>query len=498
MKKMVITILFILGIFSCAGAETVKRLVLYRDAAYITIHKTATGGSIIIDAPAGLLQESIMAQPAQAGGAIRSIDVKPGSVLSGKAKDIQDMIDQMKTQQTLKKRQQETIEKEIEIIYDIAGGVKKEAAFPRSRLNESISYIDDKVGLLNARYIKLGMERDGLKARIRELEAQLKDVSMHKGYRIVIEADGPADISYALRNMGWKPEYAVQAWPSKDMLLMKIEARIWQSTGSDITAEEVLISTGMPSYGIQTPELYPWHLAPVRPQRNMLKADAMAAAPLEMDGGADREYAPPVKATETSYVIGAARNITIPGDGSPRVVSLLQERISSKFTRAAVPKISKAAYLRAEGSWQGSVPLMEGDYTAFVDGEYCGKGYLKTVEPGENITVDLGRDEGVKIDRREKTFTEKTLTGKNKSTKTVTVTIENTRDKKIDLKIKDQIPISDDERIKVELKESAPVSRPDEEGMLNWDISLDPKAKATVMFIYTVTGSVPDYMELAE
>lgn len=495
MKKMVITILFILGIFSYAGAESVKRLVLYRDTAYITTHKVPAGGSIIIDAPDGLLTESIMAQPAQAGGAIRSIDVKPGSGLTGKARDIQDTIDQMKAQQTLKKRQQETIEKEIEIIYDIAGGVKKEAAFPRSRLNESISFIDDKVGLLNVRYIKLGKERDDLKARIRELEAQLKDVSKRQGYRIVIEADGPADVSYALKNMGWKPEYAVQAWPTKDMLILKIEARIWQSTGTDITAEEVLVSTGTPSYGIQTPELYPWHLAPIRPKRNMLKAEAMAAAPLEMDGSADREYAPPVKATETSYVIGAARNVTIPGDGSPRVVNLLQERISSNFARAAVPKISKAAYLRAEGAWQGNVPLMAGDYTAFVDGEYCGKGYLKTVEPGENITVDLGRDEGVKIDRREKTFTEKTLTGKNKSTKTVTITIENTRGKKADIKLKDQIPVSDDEGIRVDLKESAPQAKPDEDGMLNWDISLEPKAKATVMFIYTVTGSVPDYMD---
>jgi len=120
---------------------------------------------------------------------------------------------------------------------------------------------------------------------------------------------------------------------------------------------------------------------------------------------------------------------------------------------------------------------------------------LKTVEPGEDITVDLGRDEGIKIDRKEKTFTEKTMTGKNKSTKTVTITIENTRDKKIDLKMKDQIPVSDDEGIKVDMKESVPVSKPDEEGMLNWDISLEPKAKVEMMFIYTVTGLAAPFID---
>lgn len=495
MKKMVIAILLILGFSSYAEAEGIKRLVLYRDSAYITVQKTATGGSIIIDAPEGLVQESIIAQPAQTGGTIRSIEVKPGNGLTGKSKDIQDRIDQMKTQQSLKKRQQETIEKEIEIIYDMAGEIKKEAAFPRTRLNESIAFIDDKVGALNARYIKLGKEREDLKTQIRELEAQLKGVSKRQGYRIIIQANGSANISYAIMNVGWKPEYAVQTWPSKDMLLLEIEARIWQSTGTDMNAEEVLVSTGTPSYGIQTPELSPWHIAPIRPQRNMLKAEAMAAAPHEMDGGSDREYAPPVKATETSYVIGAAKNVTIPGDGSPRVISLLKERINSNFSRAAVPRISKTAYLRAEGAWQCGVPLMAGDYTAFVDGEYCGKGYLKTVEPGENITVDLGRDEGIRIDRKVKTFTEKTLTGKNKSTKTVTITIENSRGKKVDLKLKDQIPISDDEGIKVDLKESTPVSKPDEDGMLNWDISLEPKAKVTVKFVYIITGLESAFMD---
>jgi uncharacterized protein (TIGR02231 family) len=495
MKKMVIAILFVLGVSSYADAESVKRLVLYRDTAYITAHKEAAAGSIIIDAPEGLIQESIIAEPAQRGGTIRSIEVKPGSGLTGKAKDIQDQIDQMQTQQSLKKRQQETIEKEIEIIFDTAGEVKKEAAFPRSRLTETMAFIDDKVGALNLRHIKLGREREALKVRIRELEVQLNGVSKRQGYRIIIEAAGSADISYAVKNMGWKPEYAIQAWPSKDMLLLESKARIWQSTGTDINADEVLVSTGSPSYGIQAPEISPWHIAPIRPMRNMLKAEAFAAAPADMDGGAGREYEPPVKATETSYVIGAAKNVTIPGDGSPRVVSLMKQHINSSFSRAVVPKISKAAYLRADGKWQGAAPIMAGDYTAFVDGEYCGKGYLKTIEPGQNILIDLGRDEGIKIDRKGKTFTEKTLTGKNKSAKTVTITIENTRDKKVDLKLKDQIPVSDDEGIKVDLKESAPVVKPDEDGMLNWDISLEPKTKMVVKFTYTITGLAPGFMD---
>jgi hypothetical protein len=70
----------------------------------------------------------------------------------------------------------------------------------------------------------------------------------------------------------------------------------------------------------------------------------------------------------------------------------------------------------------------------------------------------------------------------------VTITLENTRDKKIELKLKDQIPVSDDESIKVELDKITPQIKPDDDGMLNWDIALEPKSKTTVSFTYTVTG----------
>ena len=43
---------------------------------------------------------------------------------------------------------------------------------------------------------------------------------------------------------------------------------------------------------------------------------------------------------------------------------------------------------------------MPGSYTAFVEGEFTGRGFLKGAQPGEKVSVDLGRDEGLTVERR--------------------------------------------------------------------------------------------------
>jgi hypothetical protein len=77
----------------------------------------------------------------------------------------------------------------------------------------------------------------------------------------------------------------------------------------------------------------------------------------------------------------------------------------------------------------------------------------------------------------------------------VSISIENTRDIRTNLKLKDQIPVSDDESVKVELKEAVPSAKPDDEGILNWELSLEPKSKVTVKFIYSVTGLAPGMLD---
>jgi len=259
----------------------------------------------------------------------------------------------------------------------------------------------------------------------------------------------------------------------------------------DWEAEEILVSTGRPGYGIQAPDIRPWYITAPRPTRRKVMAEAaMMAAPLEADEAPAPE--PEVKTTATSFFIGAAKSVTLPGDGTPRTVRLQKQAFTPTFSRITIPRLNQTVFLRAEGIWGGTAPIIAGNYTAFVDGEFCGKGAFKTFQPGEKLNVDLGRDEGLRVKRQEGRFHEKTLTGKDKTTYSVTITIENTRAQAAGVSVKDQIPVSQDEKVTVELAAAEPKAQPDKEGILAWEITCPANSKTSVTFTYTVVGIAPE------
>jgi len=473
-----------------ANAESIKKVVLYQDMAYITLEKAAQDHAVIIEAPPDIVLDSILAT-AKPGGTLTSLEIEPWRASSGKAKQLQELLNQKKRQLESNKRLQATYEKEIEIIYAAAQASRRDNTFPRQRLVESLAFIDDRVNALNAKSVRIDQEITELSTQVKDLEEQLQKLSQRQGYRLTARAEGVISISYAVKNAFWRPEYTLAALPGKNMLRLDTAARLWQSTGMDWEAEEILISTGRPSYGIQAPDSRPWYIAVPRPVRRKIMAEAaMMAAPLEADEAPAPESE--VKTTATSFFIGAAKSVTLPGDGTPRTVRLSSQGIAPSFSRIAIPKLNQAVFLRAEGIWAGPSPIVPGNYTSFVDGEFCGKGAFKAFQPGEKLSADLGRDEGLKAGRRENRFHEKTLTGKDKTTFSVAITLENTRPQAAVLTVKDQLPLSQDEKVTVELISAEPKAQPDKDGILTWEVTCPANAKTTVTFGYTVVGIAPD------
>ena len=487
--KRPLSLVFILLLVALPGyAEGIKKVVLYQDMAYLTLEKAAQDHAVTIEAPPDIVLDSILAVP-KPGGTLTSLEIEPWRASSGKAKQLQELLNQNKSQLEGKKRLLATYEKEIEIIYSAAQVAGKDNTFARQRLVESLAFIDERVSALNAKAIRAGEEIMELATRIKDLEEQLNNLSRRQGYRITARAEGVLNISYAVRNAFWRPEYTVTTVPGKNTLTVETSARLWQSTGMDWEAEEILVSTGRPGYGIQAPDIRPWYIAAPRLVKRKIMAEAaMMAAPIE----ADEAPAPEVKATSTSFFIGAAKSVTLPGDGTPRTVRLSKQGLSPSFSRITIPKLNLAVFLRAEGTWGGQAPIIPGNYTAFVDGEFCGKGALKAFQPGEKLSVDLGRDEGLKVKRQEDRFHEKTLTGKDKTTYSVTITLENTRPQAAGITVKDQLPVSQDEKVTVELTSAEPKVQPDKDGILAWEITCPANAKATVSFSFVVTGIGPD------
>jgi len=82
---------------------------------------------------------------------------------------------------------------------------------------------------------------------------------------------------------------------------------------------------------------------------------------------------------------------------------------------------------------------------------------------------------------------DKRIIGSNiKETVAWDITVKNNKDSKIRISIQDQIPLTDRKSIDVEKLESPGASFDERTGNIHWDLDLEPNAKKTVNFRYSV------------
>ncbi len=473
----------------CLGLE-IKKVILFNDQALVSFEHEI-GGHLFIDAPPEIVPDSLALTPL-AGGSVRSVSVEPSRTMSGKVKVIKDTLSKRQAALAILKRDQAMLEKQIDIIYDAAGSKGKATAFEKTRLADALGFIESRVTTLNNRIVELAGKTEMIEVDIKDLQNQLNKVSRNPGYKIDIAGNGQVEISYIIRAASWRPEYHVYASPGSSELIIESFARAQQTSGMDWDIDEMLVSTGRPSSGIVAPELQPWYLYKTKRRNAKLSAESYDMAPMASASPAD-EAGASVEVTTTSYLIGAAKNIHLSGDGTPATIKVAKQSLKADFSLVSIPKYSQSAYLRADFTLQGDSPLVPGSYSSFVDGVFSGHGEMKRSEPGQKTYLDLGVDEGIKIDRKEtQAFHDKTIGGKERVTYSYETTIENTRKLKASVTVKDQIPISRDKTIEVDLIKTDPEVNPDQDGILTWVIDMEPKQKKKAVFTFSIIGNAHD------
>ncbi|HPX17505.1 MAG TPA: DUF4139 domain-containing protein [Deltaproteobacteria bacterium] len=492
MKRTLLVFLLVGFLSVAARAEDFQRVVLYQDMAFLTLERPAVDGCLVIECPPDLIPDSVTVAPVR-GGSVRSMSIEPRRLTSGKTEQLKAALAEKRSLLEEKRMLRKTVERQIELIFGAAGVRDGQAPFSRTHLADALNFIDERVEPLNKRYIGLGGEIEALSTEVKDLEEQLAAVSRRPGYLITIETDrdGEFRVSYVVRGGSWSPEYAVHADPARGMMRIDASAVIRQATGTDWEVEELLVATGRPGLGIQAPEPVPWYIGMPRYRADSLQQKAVPMAVAPEEAAMDQDFEAEVKATSASYVIGAARSVRLPGDGTPSTVVLQKKQMQAEFMRLTCPRIDSGAFLRAAAVWGGNAPILSGAYSAYVDGEFMGRGVIGRTRPGEEFTVDLGRDEGIAVERKEKVFHEKTITKKDKTTYSYTITIRNARAHPVRVALKDQIPVSRDEAVRSELVKATPEAVPDEDGILLWELECAPGAEEVVRFSFCITGMPP-------
>ncbi len=339
------------------------------------------------------------------------------------------------------------------------------------------------------------------KARLEALNRKLKEV-MPAGSReekrvaVLIEVSQPGrleiDLSYAVSPARWTPVYTFKALPESGEMEMTVSANVTQRTGENWQDVKLVLSTSAPTAGNQPGELRPWYLdfAAARPMKSMTEDMAVRALAAEAAPAIALEETAEAVETWAGVNFEVKKGWTVLSDGTERRVPIDSQKLPASFNYLAVPKLQELAYLRCAFKNTLGYPLLPGKADLFIGQEFVGSSGLDFVPADDELNLFFGEDRQIKV-KRELLKREKSGPGFMGRTEKVSLayrlTLENLRNRPVEVELLDQVPVSQNTRIEVkDVKIVPPPAGQDEAGILNWKVKIEPGKKQEFSLAFSV------------
>ena len=322
-------------------------------------------------------------------------------------------------------------------------------------------------------------------------------------------------LSYLVSGASWRPSYRATLDAATGEVSLVSEGVVRQQTGEDWNRVALRLSTASPARGVAPPQLAPLLLRPmdvrefgrslpdgdgnpnVGGQRARDFQNVIALAP----GVSDEVRSVPVSAELLeAEVVHSAYNVAfevpgrsdVPADSADHRVVLRQESLPGTLSYRTTPAIEPAAFLTSVVQAPAQYPLLSGAMRVLAGGTYLGVYILPETAPGAELLVPFGRDNRIKVDRVRQPQ-DRSLEGVTGKTRQIAyefkTKLENLRDQEVTVTLEDRVPVSEDERLIVELgkattpNSTASKTRP---GVMLWKLTLSPREKKDIVLAYTV------------
>jgi uncharacterized protein (TIGR02231 family) len=400
---------------------------------------------------------------------------------------------------------------EISAIKSSIEFLKKTVPFPQNQkvtpaeVEGYAKFIEKSLSVNNERVAKLENKIKKLQEEKRAVENEIKTLgsSRDESKTIIINLLSNAEreinlgLSYIVTKAGWSPQYDVRADSATGKIDIACFAAITQSTGEDWKNANMEISTARPSYG-PPPELSAWYVDIYKPRPVVYKykkaiegEDFIMKDKIPMAAQEQQFEEPKIKAEATSFSFIIPGKVNIPSDNQPHRVLIASSSREAKLDYYAVPKLSRYAYLRAGLKNPLPFPILSGQMSMFLDERFVNTTSIdKQILPDDDMSLSLGIDEGVKIEKKLlKKFTEYSgVFSKNTQINyEYAIDIVSAKDKEIGINISDNYPVSRNEQIKIALdlpkKEDTKIS---DDGIISWDLRLKPNEKKALKIKFMV------------
>ncbi len=302
-------------------------------------------------------------------------------------------------------------------------------------------------------------------------------------------------VTYAVRNARWVPIYDARldtgARDRKPALELVRRAEITQNTGEDWSDVTLAVSTVRTARGGRAPDLNSLIVQYPQLPRPVASASAPLMVPAEdrvrqfrltggnsdglmMEKAAEQQAAADVGSFQVVFKIpGRASLGASEGAKSLRVASAM---IAPDLAIRAAPVKDPIAFLEASFKQNEDAPLLPGRVSIYRDGVFVGRGQMSAAGKDETVRLGFGADDKIKIERAVLKRNEGTggliVTTSKTDERAFKTTVRNGHDFPIRIAIEDQLPVSENEDIAVEMLPSTTpptaTNIRDKRGVLEW------------------------------
>jgi uncharacterized protein (TIGR02231 family) len=496
------------------------------------------------DLPAGAVEGSIRVEGSASGKIeIGSVDTRrmfvpraDAEAVASERRQIEDEIEALRDSRAVAEAEVQAAEAQKALITNLTQLPTRPAPPAGASQGEDWTAV---LALISAGSAEAQKALQAAQIRIRETDRKIEDLDKKLGTlapeeserteaKVFVTAQSAleADITvrYQVAHASWTPLYDVRLASGAKTVAPKIDlsrrASISQKSGESWDNIALTLSTTRPSAGASAPELrplivdFPPEVRPAPPMATAPAPMAEAGRAMDYDGMAASEAAPQEEADERpklrkkkaaiverpAEVVQApfhalyavAGRLTIPETGEAKRVQLGAEAIEPTLTVRAVPKADPKAYLYAKFKLPKGSPLLPGEASLFRDGTFVGAGRMPLLSPGEEHELGFGVDDLVRV-RHAISAETRGETGLISTSRTDSrnflISVKSMHERAIALVVLDQIPVSANQDIKVDLTGQAPTKQnvDDKRGVIAWEGTLQPDQEQTIDFGYRVS-----------
>lgn len=195
-----------------------------------------------------------------------------------------------------------------------------------------------------------------------------------------------------------------------------------------------------------------------------------------------------IQEAQTSVEFEIKTPYTITSDNRSIAVDIDKLSYKADYEYLSVPKLDKDVFLLAKISDFDKSGLLAGEANVFFENTYVGKTILDLANSSDTLQLSLGRDNNISV-KRESISNKRSsqfFGSKKEDARNWMIKVQNNRSNLVNLKIIDQIPVSQNSEIDVAIENISEGILNKNSGEISWNLKLSPNDKKEIEIKYKV------------